>query len=210
MIDTFIFDFDGTLIDSLPTIYRAVESVIRELKLPAISKENVKALMGMSFEASFTKAYPDHLDKLEEARGLYDKIVLSKLKQDKLFKSTLKILDAIRQRNFKIGIATTNSRRILGILLSHYKIEVDALVASDDTKETRPNPKPLLLALKMLGSRPENALYVGDDPLDAVQGKNAGIKTCILLTSHKKEDFETAPDYFFENIDDLLTIVEAI
>jgi pyrophosphatase PpaX len=210
MIDTFIFDFDGTLIDSLPTIYKAVGTVIAELKLPALTKERVKSLIGMSFEASFTKAYPDHIDKLERARAIYDRIVLSELKRGKLFKSTIKTLDAIRQRNFKIGIATTNNRHVLDALLSHYKIKVDALVTSDDTKETRPDPKPLLLALRMLGSRPENALYVGDDPLDAVQGKNAGVKTCILLHSHKREEFATTPDYAFENIDNLLTLVEAI
>jgi pyrophosphatase PpaX len=210
MIDTFIFDFDGTLIDSLPTIYMAVEAVITELKLPALTKERVRSLMGMSFEASFTKAYPEHADKLGTARKIYEKIILGELKQNKLFKSTIKTLDAIRQRNFKIGIATTNSRHVLDTLLSHYKIKVDALVTSDDTDETRPDPKPLLLALRMLGSRPENALYIGDDPLDAVQGKNAGVKTCILLHSHKREDFATTPDYAFENIDNLLTLVEAI
>jgi HAD superfamily hydrolase (TIGR01549 family) len=210
MIDTFIFDFDGTLIDSLPSTYMAVAAVVQALKLPPISKEKVKSLIGLSFEASFTKAYPEHLGKLDAAREMYEEIIIDALKQDKLFKSTLKTLDAIRKNNFKIGIATTNSRHVLDSLLSHYGIGVDALVTSDDTKETRPDPKPLMLALKTLGSNADRAIYVGDDPLDAVQGRNAGVKTCMLLTTHKREDFKTVPDYFFENIDDLLTIVEAI
>jgi pyrophosphatase PpaX len=210
MIDTFIFDFDGTLIDSMPTTYMAVETVVRELKLPAIPKEKVKSLIGMSFETSFAKAYPEHMNKLKSAKELYEKIIISELKQGKLFKSTLKILGAIRKNNFKIGIATTNSRHVLDALLCHYGIDVDALVTAEDTNETRPDPKPLILALKMLGSSAGNAIYVGDDPLDAVQGKNASVKTCIVLTTHKREDFKTAPDYFFENIDDLLTIVESI
>jgi HAD superfamily hydrolase (TIGR01549 family) len=209
MIDTFLFDLDGTLIDSIPSIYKAVGAVIKTLNLPMITKDRIKSLLGISFEAAYRKVYPDFMDKFEDAVRIYNKTLIDELvKDNKLFPSVIETLDTLKRGGIKVGIVTAGSNSIEYTVLRHYKIPHNALVTSDDTEETRPSPKPILLALERLNSRLERTIYIGDDMVDVLQGRNAKVKIGIVLTTHKKEDFETSPDYFFSKISDVLELTK--
>jgi pyrophosphatase PpaX len=211
MIDTVLIDFDGTIVDSREIQHMAIQSVVKKLGLPPVSRDKVGSLMGVSFKSAYARVYPKFMGKYKQSIDEYERIIIADLtKSRRFFPSAVETLRELRRRKLKVGIVTSGSRHIVKAVLDHYEVCYDALVTADDTKETRPDPKPIKLALKLLGSKARNAIYVGNEPLDSLQGRNAKVKTCIVLTTHKKWEFETTPDYFLRNIDDLLTLVESI
>jgi len=80
----------------------------------------------------------------------------------------------------------------------------------DDVKHVKPDPEPILLALKKMHLEKENVLMIGDNSHDIVGGQNAGVRTAGVAWSMKGEEFlmQFKPDYMLHHMSDLITIVE--
>lgn len=83
------------------------------------------------------------------------------------------------------------------------------VVTLDDVTMAKPDPEPVLLALKQLGSEPAEAIMVGDNYHDILAGKNAGTKTAGVAWTIKGPEAlaKHEPDYMLEKMSDLLQIV---
>jgi HAD superfamily hydrolase (TIGR01549 family) len=64
-----------------------------------------------------------------------------------------------------------------------------AVVTADDVSEPKPSPEPIEKALRMLGVRKEDSLYVGDNEVDRLAGKAAGLKTVVRGNLHENPEF---------------------
>jgi pyrophosphatase PpaX len=83
------------------------------------------------------------------------------------------------------------------------------MIAYDHVKKVKPDPEPIFLALEKVGSKPEEALMVGDNFHDVLAGKNAGTKTAGVAWSIKGREYlaKYEPDFMLENMTDLLSIL---
>jgi len=78
---------------------------------------------------------------------------------------------------YKIAVVTSSPRHYAEALLKQFGVSYDALVASGDTAEKKPDPAPLLKAVADLGLTAEAVWHVGDDPKDHEASYRAGIKS---------------------------------
>ena len=88
----------------------------------------------------------------------------------------------------------------------------DVVITVEDTDKCKPDPEPVRVALERLGSKPEEAVMIGDSVFDVLCARGAGVKTAIVGWAvaffDKDKACENAPDYVIEKAWDLLDILE--
>jgi pyrophosphatase PpaX len=117
----------------------------------------------------------------------------------------------LKDAGYKMGIVSTKRNDMIykGLKLLDVEGVFDVVIGMDDVEKTKPDPEPVLLALKRLDADREEALMIGDNYHDIVGGQNAGVHTAAVAWSAKGEAFlqKYNPDYMLHHISDLLAIV---
>lgn len=90
----------------------------------------------------------------------------------------------------------------------------EAITGQDDCEEQKPSPKPILVTLEKLGSRPERSAYVGDMEEDIIAGKRARVYTFAICRDkgyHPSWRLERQnPDFLISSFEELFTIVKML
>lgn len=119
-------------------------------------------------------------------------------------------VETLHERGYQLGLVTSASTDTIDLALSEYEFFslFDQIITRDMVSHTKPDPEAILLACEKLGSKPENAVMIGDFPLDVKAGKLAGTHTIAVLGPNGKFTRELiekeAPDLILEEIGDLL------
>ncbi len=204
-----IFDWDGTLFDSVKYALKVYRKQFKSLGLPDVHWRNFRK----EFMADYHKYYaskgvpPSAFDDIDkEWIRLYD----AESKNLKLFPGAKRMLSALKRRGIKMAIVSNGSRpRILRELkahgIGHY---FGAVVTGDDIPEFKPSPKGVIYALGELRVRPADALYVGDMADDLLAGKRAGTKTAAVACGiHTVTRLvEEKPDYVMKDATGVLQL----
>lgn len=210
-ITTLLFDLDGTLINTNDLIIASFTATLNHYYPDKYSREDILPFIGPPLRDTFYSIDRERVDEMiaryrEHNLENHDAMVTQ---YDGVYE-TIKIL---HEEGYKIGIVTTKKRDVVrkGLQLSKLEEFFEVIVALDDVERAKPDPEPVLKALHLLGSSPEEAIMVGDNHHDILAGKNAGTKTAGVAWTVKGraylEEFE--PDYILDHMGDLLTILGA-
>jgi len=173
-----IFDWDGTLCDSIDQIVSAMQAAAREVGLGTPSVQAVTDIVGLGLPQAIAILFPRcSQEARERVEVAYSKhFVAGDRGPATLFKGALATLDALRNRGFELAVATGKSRRGLSRVLAGLDM-TQAFHASRCADETRSKPHPLMLEeiLTERGKSPRDALMVGDTEYDLDMAARAGI-----------------------------------
>jgi phosphoglycolate phosphatase len=202
----YLFDIDGTLLDSAADICGAVEHVLSH-KTPAreISFDYLKSFIGWHLIDLFTDVYPDYT--AEQIDGLilqYRTNYLSRgHKQTKLYPGVAEGLALLGGR--KSTATTKGSPTTRAVLEQFGLIQYFEHVQGTDGFPCKPAPDVVLTAMAALGAYPKDCLFVGDSPADMEAGRRAGVRTCAVRYGYgKPEDLaKWAPDYWVSDLREL-------
>ncbi|MEP4147776.1 MAG: HAD-IA family hydrolase [Halioglobus sp.] len=173
-----IFDWDGTLCDSVAQIVRSVQAVALEMDLPVPSEAEAANIIGLSLhramEVLFPQVPPAELELM--IKGYSSHYVASEEAPPDLFPGALETLLELKGRGFELAVATGKSRRGLNRVLRRLAME-DLFDATRCADETTSKPDPLMLRELMLERRtaPEQVLMIGDTEYDLEMAVNAGV-----------------------------------
>lgn len=178
-LDTLIFDWDGTLANSIERIVTAMQVAAAELRLPALDGEQVRGIIGLGLPEAIAVLYPGLVGEpraQELARGYSAHYRRLDSTPSPLFDGVLDVLERFRREGFQLAVATGKGRagleRILAAHgLSHY---FDATRCADETA-SKPDPRMLHEILQACDSMAGRALMVGDSEFDIQMAHNAGM-----------------------------------
>jgi phosphoglycolate phosphatase len=105
-------------------------------------------------------------------------------------------LDALLKRGIRLGIVSTKYRYRIEAILERLgaRDRFDVIVGGEDTETHKPDPEGLRVALRSLGVRPVESVYVGDHVVDAEAASRVPVPFVGVLTgTTKKEDFQAFP-----------------
>jgi N-acetyl-D-muramate 6-phosphate phosphatase len=186
LINTILFDLDGTLVDTAPDLGCALNIQLERHGKKPLSDSTIrpfashgsKGLLGLGF--GITPKDTDFLAKREEYLNIYDEVFT---RSPKLLDGVAELLQAIENKDLKWGIVTNKPRRFTNRLIESMGLHLHpaCIVSGDDAPQPKPSPATLLLACSLVGVRPENCIYVGDAERDIQAGKAAGMKTVVAL-----------------------------
>lgn len=211
MLTTVLFDLDGTLTNSLPLIRRTYLKVFREMGLEW-GQDDVMDLIGLPLKEigrRFAGA-----DRVQEFFDCYQHYYRQEHDDCmELYPGTRDMLEKLRQQ-YALGIVTSKSKVGTEMTLNFLKLKdwFSVIITADDINNHKPHPEPVLTALKMLDSKPQNAVYIGDSPFDIVSGNRAGVNTVAVTwgMAEKAELIKHRPDYVVDSQTELLAVIASM
>ncbi|WML46538.1 HAD family hydrolase [Neobacillus sp. PS3-40] len=200
-----IFDFDGTLADTLPVCFFAFQAVFREFDNRELTSEEIKAMFGPSETGIIRKNlmnndYEKAIELFyEKYNGEHQNLVRKNEKINNL-------LRRLKKEGYKLGIYSGKARRSLDISLKCLEMDhyFDVVITGDDVKLPKPHPEGINRALKQLKVSHDEAIFLGDSDADILAGKHAMIHTIGVqwLPNYQTIEFSVQPDEIYSNIND--------
>ncbi len=178
-----IFDLDGTLVNAYAAINSSFNYVMRKLGLKPKSAGLIRRAVGWG-DANLLKPYVGERN-LELALSLYRRHhEHSLLKQSRLYPQVRPLLLKLKDKGYKLAVASNRPNKFSLILLRHLRIMefFDYVLCADKLKRGKPDPEILNKIISRLAVRKSQVLYAGDMVIDAQAGRRAGIKTVIVTT----------------------------
>ncbi len=210
MIDLFIFDLDGTLINSTADIARAVNHTLRHLGEAELSEEVIRQNVGDGVLQLLRKCLLDrHQDRIDEAVTLFRSYYGAHLTDHTtLYPGVREILSHFSGKNK--AVLTNKPERFVRPILEGLGIgdQINFCIGGDGKSVPKPAAEPVLKILERFGVEKGRAVMVGDSAVDIETGKLGGILTCAFTGGYRsREELDAAkPDYMIDRMADLKSI----
>lgn len=208
-LTTFLFDLDGTIIDSIELILRSYRHTmeLHRCNEPQPGDDVWLAGLGTPLWAQFGQITEDK-EEIERMVQTYRTYNLTH--HDALVKPYEGVVDEIRRikgAGMRMGVVTSKLRdgAMRGIRISGLDEVFDIVVGCDDVTHPKPHPEPVLKAVEELGVSKHETVFVGDSRHDMECGRAAGVKTAAVLWGpfDRAHLADLKPDYWLEKPVDL-------
>jgi len=173
-----IFDWDGTLMDSIDKIVLCMQQAAKQQQQVVASKKSVKGIIGLSLLKAVQQLYP--LLGLSEQQALVEayrqQYNLNQHIETPLYPDIKKLLVNLKSQGYTLAVATGKGRNGLNKMLEKSATSklFSATICADEA-HSKPDPLMLNLLLEKLGIEASQALMVGDSSYDLAMAKNAGM-----------------------------------
>jgi len=174
-----LFDLDGTLADSINLIVTSYQHAFREVVGHEWDETEIKSWIGKSLIDAFRGALGDELG--EKAYTSYT--TFNEANTERLMKGYEGVPELLRDLNadgVKTGVVTSKRRPPAEWAIRLCGLDIPLLVGHEDVPAHKPDPRPLLRGLELLGAKAEDAVYVGDAAVDVIAARNAGLPTVAV------------------------------
>ncbi len=217
MINTVIFDLDGTLLDTLDDLAASVNHALRTHGLPQRSTQEIRRFLGngirnLMLQSTGGELDGEAFDKVFQAfRSHY---VDHCLDTTRPYPGIMQLLDALRSRGVGMGIVSNKLQPAVAELNERFfKGRISQAIGESATVRRKPNPDAVLAALRNLGSDKDAAIYVGDSEVDLATAQNAGLRCALVTWGFRDEDFlralpQVSAATFIHKPEELLNLVD--
>ena len=200
MQKVFLFDLDGTLIDTMHWHFKTWEVVVAELGSPLKGAALMKELYGNGTELMhrlvphrrFTEEEAKQIvdDKEARYRNLYGQNIT-------VLEGARELLDAALQQEIPMGIGTASNQANIDFALDFLNLRqyLQAIVGADDVTHSKPHPETWLKLAAALGAAPAQCLVFEDAPKGVEAAARAGMKAVAITGHYTVADFGE-----FENV----------
>jgi len=211
-INTVLFDFDGTIMDTYDVIIGSWQHTFKTIDGKERPVDEILSTMGEPLALTMTKLFPavDAAEAISVYRSYHRDNFGERIK---LFPGMKELLASLKERGYKLGLVTSRLTGTTMEGLEKYGIKeyFDAVVTADDTEKHKPDPEPVNITLKKLCALPEESIMVGDTRFDILCARNAGVKSVLvgwaIAVSEEDKTGTDAPDHIIEKAEDLLEIL---
>lgn len=207
-----IFDLDGTLVDSM--------WVWREIDIRFLGKYGLTVPEGLNDELegySFHETAVYFKNRFKELPLTVEEIMQTwnhmaseiYINEIKLKDGVKEFIQLLKDREMKLAIATSNSRKLAKDCLRSKGLldAFDYICTSDEVPKGKPEPDVYLHAAKMINELPQNALVFEDIPYGLMAGKRAGMEVCAVkdpYSEHVVKEKREIADYYIDTYYDIL------
>lgn len=177
----FIFDVDGTLLNSAEVDQQCLQQMLREFGQehtleelrPSFGKPGRQTLADLGFSG----------EAAERAMDRWEGLTLERIAEVRAFNGVEAMLKALHERGCRCGIVTSRTHYQYGYGFSPLGLDgyFDAVICMEDAPCTKPAPDPLLECLRRMGGTAAEAVYIGDSACDMECAAAAGVKSCLAL-----------------------------
>lgn len=208
MLDTVIFDFDGTLADTSGLVINSFQTVYKKFHGEEKPVEYISKFFGEPLKVTLEREFTQ---PLEEVMKEYREYQVSRFNDDvKLFNNTREILQYLKSKNIKTAIVTSRMKFSVEQALRDYDIDkyFDVVIAIEDTKNHKPHPEPLWKAIDYLNTSADKVLFVGDSKFDIECAINANVTPVLVAWSIEVEKLKN--QYNIKHVIDDFSYIEKL
>ncbi len=209
--DTWLFDLDGTLIDTKSCLLDVKKETIRQVGgEPPEDDQDILNGFGRGLEQTLYPWVPE--GRISEAEKIHMKIYFQYMEERmKLFDGVVELLELLKLQRKKLAIVTGCRSTQTESLFNRFGLDrfFSVAISSDTIPFRKPAPQPVQEALKRVGGSADTAVFIGDSEHDITAGKLAAVKTIGVLGGSSTEERLRAagPDLVVEKIGELEMIL---
>lgn len=189
-----VFDWDGTLMDSVRSIVACTRATLDELGLPAAPDATIRGTIGLGLRETLEVLCPGGGDEMfERLLKCYQKHWYATYRDlPVIFDGVGEMLETLAEDGYLLAIATGKSRRGLDYVLHETGLApLFHATRTVDEAFSKPHPQMLLDILDELGVPARSALMIGDTIHDLQMARNAGTAAVGVCTGgHCREELE--------------------
>ena len=190
----FIFDLDGTLVDTAPDFKNSINYMLNELNESEVSLEEIRNWVGYGARELIRrtvvdKNIPHDEQRIEEMLKIFLLHYTHNIDDDSvLFNNVKNVLEFLKNNGIKLAVCTNKMERLSNILLEKLNVlhMFDYLVGGDSLSKSKPDPFPLLNICEKLNTEISDSIMIGDSVTDLNAGKGAGMP--VVLVSYGYTD----------------------
>lgn len=210
-IDAVIFDLDGTLVDSM-WMWKTIDIEYLNKYGLEFPKDLQSSIEGMSFTetAIFFKDKFNLKDSLDQIKSDWNKMAWDKyLYEVPLKEGVLEFLEYLKANNIPAGIATSNSRELVDLIIEKHNIGkyFASIRTSCEVNKGKPSPDIYLLVAMDLMVEPRKCLVFEDVIHGIMAGKNANMKVCSVydeFSENVEQQKIRLSDYYIRSMKEIL------
>lgn len=216
MIKAVIFDFDGTLANTLKDLMVAGNRALKMYGFPEHDEENYKIFVGNGWEDLIRKATNYSADEetfgkiFNEFRDYYN---VHYCDETVAYDGLPELIAACKERGLLVAIVTNKKQEITNIMVDELYGDVfDIVCGASDKYPSKPDPASTLSVMERLGVKPEECIFIGDSCVDMQTAVNSGAVAVGETWGFRgeKELRENGADYIIHRPSELLELLEKI
>lgn len=210
MIDTVIFDFDGTLADTNQLIINSFKHIYCKFRDGKCDEDYILSTFGEPLELTLRRDFSAH--SFEDVIASYREYQVDKFEKEVvLYETVEETIKHLAQKNIKLGIATSRLKSSTLKALKNFGLDryFQVIITADDVLKHKPDKEPLVKAMSLLNSVNERTLYVGDSRFDMECAINAEVTPALVGWQKNSKDLaeKYKIEYVLDKMWDLTEII---
>ena len=196
MYTTFIFDLDGTLLNTLDDLAASVNYALHIHQMPVHSRDDIRRFVGNGVRRLMERAVPDGTrnpafdDTFATFRQHY---MHHSLDTTRPYEGVVEAIHALKLRGCRMAVVSNKMMAATQQLVRHFFPEIEVAIGEHEAEGIRKKPAPdtVVEAFRQLGVGKEHAVYVGDRDLVLETARNSGLPCISVLWGFRDRDFLT-------------------
>ena len=195
MYSVYIFDLDGTLLDTLGDLAAAVNYALRKHGMPERSIDEVRRFVGNGVRKLMQRAVPEGEEnpQFEETFATFRQYYLDhSLDTTHPYDGVPELLKELRSRGCRTAVVSNKFDTATKELCRHFFADtIEVAIGEHEAEGIRKKPAPDTVeeALRQLGEKKEKAVYVGDSDVDILTARNSGLPCISVLWGFRDRNF---------------------
>ncbi len=193
--NTYIFDLDGTLLDTLTDLAASTNYALRTHGMPEHTIDEVRRFVGNGVRKLMERAVPDGTDNplFDEAFATFRQHYMEhSLDTTRPYEGIPDMLAALKAKGCHLAVVSNKMMAATQELCRHFFPEtIEVAIGENEAEGIRKKPAPdtVIAALRQLGVGEEGAVYVGDSDVDIDTARNSNLPCISVLWGFRDRDF---------------------
>ena len=192
---TYIFDLDGTLLDTLADLAAAVNYALRQHGMPEHTIDDVRRFVGNGVRKLMERAIPDG-EKNPDFEATFatfrEYYMHHSLDTTRPYPGIMETLEALKAKGCRLAVVSNKMMAATKELCQHFFADtIEVAIGENEAAGIRKKPAPdtVFEALRQLGEEKDSAVYVGDSDVDLETANNSGLPCISVLWGFRDRDF---------------------
>ena len=203
LYNIFVFDLDGTLLDTLQDLANSVNYALRQHGMPEHSVDDIRRFVGNGVRLLMERAVPDGArnPQFEETFATFRQHYMQhSLDTTRPYDGIPELLHELKARGCKLAVVSNKMMAATQALVRHFFPDVDVAIGEHEAEGIRKKPAPdtVFEALRQLGiihlpssiiHQTSDIVYIGDSDVDIETARNSGLPCISVLWGFRSRDF---------------------
>ena len=193
MYKTYIFDLDGTLLNTLGDLAASTNYALRQYGMPEHTIDDVRRFVGNGVGKLIERAIPEGLanPQYEDVLATFRKhYMLHSLDTTAPYPGIESLLHSLRSHGCNVAVVSNKFYNATVELCRHFFADtVEVAIGERENIRRKPAPDTVFEAMRQLGVSGEDTAYVGDSDVDVATARNSGIPCISVLWGFRDRDF---------------------
>ena len=218
MVKAIIFDFDGTLADTLPAMLEALNLMLRDYSQPQIDKAGMMSFINGTIEDFVKAVLPAEKLRtdgdIKAARGIYERYYSCTYTQtDRCYDGMYDLIGILKPK-YRLSILSNKQQEYIDKLNSLLFPEglFESVRGARSGCPGKPNPMSMMMLMVEMGISTDECVYIGDSDTDILTAKNAGVKMVCAGWGYRSPEYlhEHGASIVANNPSELLEILNKV